>query len=257
MSSWGTGVLEDDLASDVYDDYMDLFDSKKEHSAIKYEVENNYRESIEDSDEKYSYWLGLAKAQWECGALEDGVFQKVIGFIDSEESLKQWGSKRDPDYLSRKKKLSRFKRTISKPKSKPRKPKKYRFIPACFKPGDCLVFKLPDGRYGAALALDIDNSDKREGSTLCGLLDYVSHELPSKKVYEDPVWLRLTHHSWNGSLVITWYGAESIDSSPDELRVIYHIDKLPPIPKSSAWGGWEGLKQLERQLRWDSEHKNG
>lgn len=252
MSSWGTGLLEDDLALDVYDDYMTLFDSKKDHSTIRRQLENKYSESIENNEEKYFYWLAFAKAQWECGALENDILQKVTDFIDSEESLEQWGDKFERNYISRKQKLSRFKRTISKPKSQPRAPKKFRFISAYFKAGDCLTFKLPDGRYGAALVLDVDNSDKKEGSTLCGLLDYVSHELPPQNIYETASWLRLTHHSWNNDLVVTWYGAKSIDSAPDDLQVLYNIKKLPPAPTSSTSGGWEGLKQLERQLQWDS-----
>jgi len=257
MGSWGTGILEDDLAADIYDSYMDMLDSKKAHQEIRKELENNYHECIEDEEEQYSYWLGLAKAQWECGILEKDVHQIVNEFIDSDVSLSLWGAEDEKDYSARKKKLAQFQRTISKVKSKPRKPKKYRFVPAFFKAGDCLIFKIPDGRYGAALVLDIDNSEKREGSTLCGLLDYVSHDKPPKDIYENRKWLSITHHSWNGRVEITWYGANSISTAPEGLEVIYNTDILPSNPKSSSWSGWSGLKQLSMQVEWDTEnHKS-
>ena len=257
MGTWGTGVLDDDFAMSVYETYMDLFDAKVGHVAIRAEIEAVFGEGRCDDDDKFSFWFALAKAQWECGVLEEDVRRSVCEMIDSGMALNHWKERSDDpsDYSSRKRKLGQFKRTISKDKAKPRTPKKYRFVPACFEPGDCLVFNTADGRFGAALVLEIDNSDKQEGHTLFGLIDYLSPDPPPIDVFENPKWLLLTHHAHKGTPELTWCGAKSIDGAPPGLEVKYHVDALPTDYQEHdmGWGGWARLKQLDMQVEWDEK----
>ena len=259
MGTWGTGIIDDDAASSVYENYLDLYDAKKNHLEIRTEIESTFIDYKNDEDDQFGFWFGLAKAQWECGSLQKDVHQVVNDLIISGSALENWKNRSDDysDLSSRKRKLNQFIRTISKEKSKPRKPKKYRFIPACFTPGDCLTFKTNDGRYGAALVLEVDNSDKKEGYTLCGVIDYISHDIPSKDLFINPKWLLLTHHSWNGQPEITWCGANTIEHAPDELKVLYNINSLPSNYDRNSWGGWASLKQLDEQIKWDSDKENG
>lgn len=124
MGTWGTGILDDDMAVSVYESYMDLFNSQKSHKEIRIKLEQSFADGVNDPDDKFGFWFALAKGQWECGVLEDDVLNLVNEFIVSGAELNSWRerSENNSDYSSRKRILNQFQKTISKKKLKPRQP---------------------------------------------------------------------------------------------------------------------------------------
>src|SRR6266550_2268448 len=77
MGTWGTGILSDDTARDLYDEFVELYDAGIELSEIRRRIEEEYRASLEAMDEGPLVWLALAKGQWECDALDDDVLARI------------------------------------------------------------------------------------------------------------------------------------------------------------------------------------
>jgi hypothetical protein len=100
-----------------------------------------------------------------------------------------------------------------------------------FQPGDCLIFQLADGEYGAALVMAYADSEMRQqlqgifrgeyppaGSdeTLLAFLDYKSKVPPDTAVFEKRHWLRATSNWRKGEPYLVWlhcYGGIEVNRS--------------------------------------------
>ena len=67
MGTWGAGILEDDLARDVYDAYLDEFDGGRGDAEIVAQLSKRFADSLACPDEGPVFWLAVAHGQWECG----------------------------------------------------------------------------------------------------------------------------------------------------------------------------------------------
>lgn len=192
MGTWGTAILRDDLARDVNQDYLDLYDDGLAHPAIVKKLRHKYAAELKDSDDAPLFWLALAKAQWECGALEQAVLNRVLRIIERGQGLERWRARDAQALAKRKETLERFGQQIQLPNAKPRKRHKVRRHPPIYEAGDCLSIRLTNGNYGAAIVLAADDSHRTEGMNLVGLLNYQSQELPTTMVFRKRRWL----HRW-------------------------------------------------------------
>ena len=77
MGRSGPKILDDDAVCDVYGAYVDGYDRGADPAALREEIFRDFGEMLEDPDEGPAFWLGLAKAQHECGALQDDVLRWV------------------------------------------------------------------------------------------------------------------------------------------------------------------------------------
>ncbi len=60
MGTWGTAILSDDYALDVYRDYLDRYDAGESHTAILAALREEQREALEDPDDAPLFWLAVA-----------------------------------------------------------------------------------------------------------------------------------------------------------------------------------------------------
>src|SRR2546427_8116213 len=90
MGTWGTGILSDDTARDLYDEFVELYDAGIELSEIRRRIEEEYRASLEAMDEGPLVWLALAKGQWECDALDADVLARIERIVTTGEGLERW-----------------------------------------------------------------------------------------------------------------------------------------------------------------------
>jgi len=190
MGIWGTAILRDDFARDVNQDYLDSYDDGLEHSAIVKKLRHKYADALKDSEDAPIYWLALAKAQWECGALEQLVLNRVLRIIERGQGLGRWRERGAQALAKRKETLERFGQQIQSPNAKPRKRCKVRHYAPVYKAGDCLSIRLAHGNYGAAIVLAVDDSHRTEGMNLVGLLNYQSQELPTATIFQKRQWPR-------------------------------------------------------------------
>jgi hypothetical protein len=158
MGTWGTGLSSNDTFEDVYQEFFDLYNKGLDVSAVTKQILTDNRELQSDYEDKNSFWFALAKAQWECGALDNDIFEKVKSIIDTGQDLKLWEelNGNSGDLKKRKKVLDEFLKKISGPNSKIKKRKRTILRQPVFEKGDCLVFKLKNGNYGGALVLEAE-----------------------------------------------------------------------------------------------------
>ncbi len=126
MGTWGTGILHDDFALDIYQDYIERWNAGiATPEAVRIALEQEYADSLDDVDDEPVFWLALARVQWECGVLQTDILAKVKEIIESGRSLQRWEDAIDTTAHGRRRGvLKRFLNTLRTPCSKPRRRKK-------------------------------------------------------------------------------------------------------------------------------------
>jgi hypothetical protein len=149
MGTWGKNILQDDSALDAYGRFIEQYNLGLSPADIRKQLDKQrlfQKRCIEDNT---PYWLGIAQAQWECGALDSDVREVVQQIIDEDLEKEVW----EDAYPARKRALARFLSRISRRNESPLKRVKPRAYSIPFEVGDCLAFHYPDGKYGAAFCL--------------------------------------------------------------------------------------------------------
>jgi chaperonin cofactor prefoldin len=159
MGTWGTGISSSDTFEDIYSEFFELYNQGLEVKEITQTILQNNKELQSDYEDKNNFWFAIAKAQWECGSLDNDVFEKVKSIILSGQDLKLWKelNGQTNDLKKRKKVLDDFLEKISRPTEKIKKRKKLVIRQPVFKKGDCLIFRLQNGNYGGALVLEAEH----------------------------------------------------------------------------------------------------
>lgn len=179
MGAWGDSIFADDDAQDVYHHYRRLYNKGIEHHEVRRELEQAWREMIDDSDEGPIFWCAVARAQWEFGALDIDVLTKVKQIVDEGLGLDRWREGGSKLLAKREKVVREFLEKIESENPKPKKRKVEKRYPPIYEPGDCLAVELSDGTWGAVIVLATDDTHHTEGRDYVGLLDWHSVDKPS------------------------------------------------------------------------------
>ncbi|MGC4032598.1 MAG: hypothetical protein QM754_12865 [Tepidisphaeraceae bacterium] len=254
MGAWGVNILEEDNAADVYGEYIERFNAGEAHEAIVAAL----LEAMPDEDERVSTWLGLAKAQWDCGALAEATANEVRRIVETGDDLDRWGEPGDKTRAARERALRTFLAKLAEPNPRPKKRRKGTIRKPIFKAGDCLAIRLSDGDFGAAIVTAEPPEAPRPGADTYGinvviLLNYKSPEKPTPEVFERRQILKLTHHSWKDKLQVTRVMAIRFKAVRDRFEVICRTAIRPNDPtQSNSFSGWEFAEQVVLQHRWDA-----
>lgn len=179
MGTWGTGITSSDIFKDIYDDFFQLYNNGNNIELISKELERKYQAVLLDEDESNEYYFALAKAKWECSALDKNLLLKIESIIESGSELKRWerlGASQS-DLRKREKVINEFYKKLLTVNLKPRKIKKNNLRDSIFRKGDCLMIDLINGSYGAAIVLS-EQAKSEFGLNLILMLDYYSNEIP-------------------------------------------------------------------------------
>jgi hypothetical protein len=183
MGVWGTGIFQDDTASDVRDEYKDLLGNGMTGVQATRRILESYSSSLADPDESGVVWLALAATQWKVGRLEPQTLERALEVIDSGADLKRWaaGTK---DFSKRKVALEKLREQITSPQPPERKIARRVLCECDWRKGELVAFKL---RSGTSLILRvIDHHTDRGGKyPICEILDWVGGKLPDKKELEN------------------------------------------------------------------------
>jgi hypothetical protein len=133
--------------------------------------------------------LRWRERQWEYGALDDDVLQRVSEISEQGLGLARWQAEGPRVVEKREKAVSEFLGKIRVPNPKPKKRKTARKFPAIFEPGDCLAIPLSDGKLGAAVVVAIDNRDETEGLDFIGLLEHHGAKQPTFDLFPHAPWI--------------------------------------------------------------------
>src|SRR5271165_3962132 len=90
MGVWGVGILSDDTAADVRDEYRSHLADGLDGPGSTNKVLESFGSSIDDVDDGPPFWLGLAATQTRCGRLEDRVRDRALTIIADGSDLKRF-----------------------------------------------------------------------------------------------------------------------------------------------------------------------
>lgn len=118
MGAWDTGIEDNDSFCDVYDEFFTLYNRGYKIPEIKKVLLEEFKDLLEFEEVANEFWFAVAKAQWECKALEPSVYDIVKEIIVTEKDLKIWSEldADDEDLKHRKAELNNFLNTISQKK---------------------------------------------------------------------------------------------------------------------------------------------
>lgn len=124
MGAWGPAIFSDDTACDIRGDYKDFLGDGLTPSEATDRILLEWRDSLDDFDERSVVWLALAATQWKLGRLEGRIKQKAVEVIDSGCNLERWEGK---DREKRKIVLEKLRDQLDSPQPKQKKvPKRFR-----------------------------------------------------------------------------------------------------------------------------------
>lgn len=180
MGVWGTKLTDDDFALDVIQDFLDAYNEGRHPEEIRRALETSYAGSLSNEDEVHVFWLALAKVQWDIGALDEDVFQKVRTIVEEDLDSISWKGRgaSDKDIKQRRLYLQSFLNKITVPRKNPKKRKKKILRAPHYEMGDVIVFQISDGRFSAAVVIDAENQTEY-GTNVVVKLDLVQHEQPT------------------------------------------------------------------------------
>jgi hypothetical protein len=205
MGTWGTGISSNDTYADVYADFFAFYNEGKEVDEVTQLVLAQNQELLQMPDAVNDLWFALAKAQWECKALELEVFAKVKNIVESGDDLKVWselGASKS-DLAKREKVLERFLQLLQSERPKAKKRKKKVIRTPIFKKGDCLTYKLADNKYGGAVILEAEYETEL-GQNLVAVTRINQVKKPSVKEFEKAEVLIKNFGKWDGTPEIVW-----------------------------------------------------
>lgn len=179
MGAWGTGLYQDDDASDFKESFMDKVKYGKEDGTaystkelIK-ELEEEYEEHLEDPEVKYVIKLVLADLLWREGRLPDKIKKEAIKIIDKGYDLEIWKEEsEETEYNKRKKVLEKLKEKLEskQPEERKRKIRKRPKPYICpWKVGDRYLYTLESekaremGMLGKKLIISIVEINDKDG----------------------------------------------------------------------------------------------
>lgn len=139
MSVDGADILESDLAHDIYNNILDLYDSNISIDDIFGRI-SVFEQELTDETDVEIYLSASALALWEIGQLDEQRVRRLSSLMESGEIVMRWQQFTDSDFArTREKALSRLLRKVGTPRKNPRKRKAHGIVKhKLFELGDCV-----------------------------------------------------------------------------------------------------------------------
>jgi Domain of unknown function (DUF4259) len=109
MGTWGTGIFDDDLASDIQNEFEKALDESLTVKEATQRIIEFYQDEMEDEDEGPIIYLALAALQLEQEELQAEVRKKALEIIESGEGLVRWEEAKEEELVERKQVLEDLK----------------------------------------------------------------------------------------------------------------------------------------------------
>ena len=84
MGTWSTGLYQNDMSSDVKDDYIGKLKAGKDDETALREILSEYQYELEDIDCKYDIYLALADTLWKKGRLTESFKVKALEMLEED-----------------------------------------------------------------------------------------------------------------------------------------------------------------------------
>lgn len=94
MGTWSTGLYQNDMSSDVKDDYIGKLKAGKDDETALREILSEYQYELEDIDCKYDIYLALADTLWKKGRLTESFKVKALEMLEEDRISERWESEK-------------------------------------------------------------------------------------------------------------------------------------------------------------------
>lgn len=274
MGTWGTSISANDTFADIYDEFFELYNEGFEVNDISKRLFTENQEIINDAYDSDNFWFALAKAKWECKQLDGELYGRVKNIIDTGADIEVWRQldATEKDLKKRKIVLDKFLADISVQKAKTRARRKKR-SPKTYNPvfqkGDCITFKLANGNYGGAVALEALYDWTNRFVNLIAATRIDQPNKPALKDFERAEVLVKNFALWNESPSIDWYNPvkhqniinliEIVGQTDIEIIYTQYTDSSSYINKTATFGfmdnfdGWI-IGQINRQFEFEKSN---
>lgn len=182
MGTWGTGILDNDLAADIKAEWNELLGEGYSAEEVSNHIlavaqENGQLNSLED---QYEIILPLALLQWKSGRLQEDVKEFALELLIDENinNIEKSLWENTGDLKKRLINVYKLRETINAPPPKPTKIKKAFYPSTNLKQGDLFTIKLTNGYYILLEVIKIDNEGQSQ-YPICVLFDYRSIRKPT------------------------------------------------------------------------------
>jgi len=241
MGTWGFNVLDNDTACDVHAEYIRLFNLNMTHAEIVAELFQLYAADLADEDSSPMVWLAMARAQWDCGAMEPRMLDRAREIIETGKMSNGWAQEGPQELARHREAMATFLAKLQTPNPRPRKPRRAIQRKPVFQPGDCLAIRLSDGDYGAALVLEnppeeVQPGEDTHGINLIALMDYKGAEKPGIEIFEQRRWIWLTRPYWKEERSVYNVFCQGFKSEKERFDVVAKIPLRPDDPRQEFYG---------------------
>ncbi len=129
MGTWNTKINGNDTFQDIYQTFFDLYNQGQNPSDISTQIQADFAEMFDDTDDRNNSLFGLVLAQWETKSLDLNLYKLVKEIIITGLDLEVWkGLGADSKTLKqRQAALDKFLLQISTEKEKPKRRTKAKF----------------------------------------------------------------------------------------------------------------------------------
>lgn len=123
MGTWNTKINGNDTFQDIYQNFLDLYNQGQNPSHVSMQIQDDFADMFNDSDDRNNSLFGLAFAQWETKSLDPVVYKQVKEIIATGNDLEVWKELGADEKTLKQRKtiLDKFLTQISKDREKPKR----------------------------------------------------------------------------------------------------------------------------------------
>jgi hypothetical protein len=259
MGTWGTGISSNDTYADAYGEFFDLYNDGIEVAEITARLVSRNQETIGCPDAANDFWFALAKAQWECKALDNALLERVTMIVESGADIEVWRNQdaSQNDLRKREAVLRKFLDKISHEKAKPRKPKRVLAGTPVFEKGDCLTFRFSTGNYGGAIVLDT-LIGKGYAYNLVASTRINQPEEPNETTFRKSDVIICNFAAWEKQEWIYWLLCETFARDAGHFQLVgrLKVSKEFSFFDYGAAGDWKIflIDSVEQQFEYEKSH---
>lgn len=155
MSTSGTGILENDIAYDVYTNIMAMYEKGK---TIE-EIEARFPLQIQDEDayEKEMYVVANGLALWEIGAMTTNKLEYIKDIVSIGASIEEWKDSNEARLSEERKKIvNQYIKKISKKRIIKSTVKRKKGEELLIKKGDVFQYKDRNGYFRILICVEVN-----------------------------------------------------------------------------------------------------
>jgi hypothetical protein len=109
VGTWGTGIFDDDLASDVRAAYLEALTAGASAEEAAQQAQSKFAHALQDEDESLVFWFSIASIQAQYGAITNTVRQRTLELIELNRDSARWKDASVEDQQARQRVLDELK----------------------------------------------------------------------------------------------------------------------------------------------------